>query len=392
MRPRLILAGLASGALAVSGLAALLPGATAAPVQQTGLATHTIHVCPTHVKPGQVTCFAIAVAYPNGKMMTSPTQIASAMTPADIQKAYGLTGLKSHGATVGIVDAYGYSGLEADLKVFRSTYDLPPCTIKNGCLKIVNQNGGTKHLPADNPGWDLEQALDVDMVSSACPDCNIVVVQGKYPSLKSLGKAVDTAVKLGAVAVSNSYGGGDHTDTADYDHPGVAITASTGDDGYQGGSYPASGSTVVAIGGTTLVKDSSKRGFTETAWSGAGSGCSRKNPQMPWQTKKMTSCKTKAMADVSGPANPGAGGLNIYYSGAWRQVGGTSESSPMIASVYALSGNTKGYPAKYPYAKTKYLYDITSGSNGSCGAPLCTSGKGWDGPTGIGSPHGVKGF
>jgi subtilase family serine protease len=98
------------------------------------------------------------------------------------------------------------------------------------------------------------------------------------------------------------------------------------------------------------------------------------------------------MADVSGPANPGAGGLSIYFQGHFTTVGGTSESTPMIAAIFALSGKTKGYPGQYIWQNPKQLYDIKSGSNGSCGAPLCTAGKGWDGPTGLGTPNGAGAF
>src|SRR4029079_13564402 len=183
-----------------------------------------------------------------------------------------------------IIDAFGYSNLEADLKVYRSTYGLPPCTTKNGCLTILDERGGTNY-PPDDTGWDLEQALDVDMVSAVCPDCKIVVVQGKAPNLKSLGPAVNTAAKVkGVVAISNSYGGGDNNNKPYYNHPGIAVVASTGDAGYTGGGdYPSSDSHVVAVGGTSVFPDSSRRGFHESAWSGAGSACARRNPQPNYQ-------------------------------------------------------------------------------------------------------------
>lgn len=390
MNRRMLSAGLAAGALAIAGLGAGVTGASAMPAhpQQS---THAVHACTTHPKAGEVTCFALAVANASGKRVVSDAPIPAAFTPDDIQAAYNLTGLKSKGRIVAVVDAYGYSGLEADLKVYRSTYGLPPCTVKNGCLMIRDERGGTDY-PPDNAGWDLEQALDVDMVSAACPDCRILVMQGKAPNLKSLGHAVSHAAKLGAVAISNSYGGGNQRNSHYYDHPGVAVTASTGDSGYQGGQYPASDTNVIAVGGTSVFKDGSSRGFNEKAWSGAGSGCSRQNPQPKWQQKVDTTCKFDAMSDVSGAADPSNGGLSIYYNGHFSQVGGTSESSPLIAAVYGLSGNVDGYPAEYLYQNTKKLYDVTTGTNGSCGAPLCTAGKGWDGPTGLGTPNGIGAF
>ncbi len=392
MNRKLIFAGVAAGALAVSGFAVGTTGASAVPTHDQ-VATHAVRACAPVTKPGQMACDALVLATASGKMVQSNAPLPAAFTPADFQKAYNLKGLKSGGATVAIIDAFGYSTLEADLKVYRSTYGLPPCTVKSGCLTILDERGGHNY-PPDDAGWDLEQALDVDMVSAACPDCKIVVVQGKAPNLKSLGHAVNTAAKIkGVVAISNSYGGGDSNNKPYYNHPGIAVVASTGDAGFTGGGhFPSSDSHVIAVGGTSVVPDGSQRGFHESAWSGAGSACARRNPQPNYQ-KGVTSCKNvDGAADVSAAANPGAGGASIYYNGHFQQVGGTSESSPLIGAVYALSGNTAGYPGKYLYRSVKDLYDITEGSNGSCGAPLCDAGKGWDGPTGLGTPNGIGAF
>jgi subtilase family serine protease len=369
----------------------VLPGASASTPQGSS-GNHAVRVCAAHPKPGYASCYAMAMADSSGKVIQSTKPLA-AFTPADFQKAYNLKGLKSHG-TVAIVDAFGYPTLEADLNAYRDFYKLPKCTTGNGCLKILDQRGGHQTPPTD-AGWDLEQALDLDMVSAVCPDCKIVIVQSDTNSFKNLGAAVNTAAKVkGVVAISNSYGadGADIKNKADYDHPGIAVTASTGDHGYQDASAPANMTSVIAVGGTTVVPDGSQRGFNETVWSGAGSGCSDTNKAPSYQDTKATKCKGDAMADVSAAANPGAGGASIYYNGHFSQVGGTSESSPLIAAVFGLSGKTKGYPGKYLWNNPKELYDITSGTNGSCGAPLCTAGKGWDGPTGLGTPNGDGAF
>lgn len=47
----------------------------------------------------------------------------------------------------------------------------------------------------------------------------------------------------------------------------------------------------------------------------------------------------------------------------------------------------------YSYNHTSSLFDVTSGSNGSCGGSyLCTGGVGYDGPTSNGTPNGTGGF
>src|SRR5262249_32864590 len=161
-----------------------------------------------------------------------------------------------------------------------------------GCLRILNQSGGTS-LPAFNLGWSQEQALDVDAVSAACPSCNILVVQSNSASFTDLGAAVNTAAaQPGVVAISNSYGGRDapaSTPGSFYTPPGIAATASTGDNGYKGGSYPASSSFVTAVGGTSLKMSGNTR-VSETVWSGAGSGCSTYNTAVAGSSSFDTGC------------------------------------------------------------------------------------------------------
>ena len=399
MRQWPVFAALASGALVVVAVGSTLPGAAGATPGATGAPeVRTVRACPANPRPGFATCLAVAVAGPDGKVLSSSRPLAG-FTPTDVQKAYNLTGLKSHGATVAIVDGNAYPDLESDLAKYRAQYGLPKCTTANGCLTIMNQRGGStppKHVVS---GWQLEQALDVDAVSAACPDCKIIMVQANTGGQKNLEKAVNTAAKQkGVVAISNSYILSyvhDHGMSPAYDHPGIAITAGTGDSGYKGGGFPADDPHVVAVSGTSIVPDGSKRGYTETAWAGTGSGCSVKknNPAPPWQKDAGTTCgKFKAIGDVSAAADPSRGGLVIVIHGNFSQVGGTSEATPLIAAVYALSGDTAGYPAKFPYQRSSNLYDITAGSNGACGVPLCTARKGWDGVTGVGTPNGVKGF
>lgn len=384
--------------LAVGVMTAVGQPAQAIPVMQ----LHAEKVCSDTPAPSYATCYAQKLVTSNGNTPSTSTPPASGLTPAQLQDAYKLTGLKSGGRTVAIVDAYGYPNLERDLGVYRSHFGLSACTVADGCLKIMNQTGGTS-LPATDVGWAGEQALDVDAVSAACPDCKIVVVQAKTASFANLGAAVVTASKQpGVVAISNSYGGSDASDATYskyYKFSGIAVTASTGDNGYQGASYPASSSYVTAVGGTSLNRATgTTRGWTESVWDGAGSGCSTLNAALPAAAAFNTGCSGRAMADVAAAADPSNGGMAVYYptsasASTWAQFGGTSEASPIISSVYALSGNTSGTANAIPYAHSSALYDVTSGNNGSCPTTQwCTARSGWDGPTGLGTPHGAGGF
>jgi subtilase family serine protease len=396
MRPIRRIAGLAVAVTtAVGGLALASPVTASASATAVPTYSHTrscaravggVAACAALLRTGGVTANA---ASPSG------------LGPADLQSAYALpSSTAGSGKTVAIVDAYDDPSAEADLGVYRSYYGLSACTTANGCFRKVNQSGGTTY-PARNGGWAEEISLDLDMASAICPNCKILLVEATSASFANLGAAVNRAAILGATSISNSYGGSDASDSsygAYYNHPGIAVTVSSGDGGY-GVEYPASSHYVTAVGGTTLTRATgTTRGWTETVWSGAGSGCSAYNTALTGASSFGTGCSRRAVADVSAVADPNTG-VSVYDSYAyqgyvgWLTFGGTSVSSPIIASVYALAGNTASIDNNYPYTHSTSLFDVTSGSNGSCStSQLCTARAGWDGPTGLGTPNGVGAF
>jgi subtilase family serine protease len=334
--------------------------------------------------------------------------------PPDLQSAYNLASAAASAGgsqTVAIVDAYDDTTAEADVGTYRSQYGIAACTTANGCFKKVNQSGVQGSYPSNNQSWSLEISLDLDMVSAICPKCHILLVEATSNSNANLYAAENTAARLGATEISNSYGGSesssDPSNNGFFNHPGIAITASSGDGGY-GVEFPAASPYVTAVGGTSLSTASGSRGWTETAWSGAGSGCSAYETEQSWQQALTPGCTHRAVADVSAVADPNTG-VNVYdsncsglnsllgncFSG-WGVVGGTSVASPVIASVYALAGNAASVTyGSYPYSNTSSLNDVTSGSNSSSGCSpsyLCTAGAGYDGPTGLGTPNGTGAF
>ncbi len=332
--------------------------------------------------------------------------LPSGYGPSDLRSAYNLSASGSPAQTVAIVDAFDDPAAESDLATYRSTYGLPACTTANGCFRKVNQSGAASPLPSPDVNWAGEISLDLAMVSAICPGCHILLLEGDASTVESLGTAVNTAVAMGAKFVSNSYGTPEPANAASYDssyyyHPGVVITASSGDTGY-GTQYPASGQGVTAVGGTSLTKaPGTARGWTETAWSGAGSGCSAAFPRPATQTNLNTGCGNRAVTDVSAVADPQTG-VAVYQSytsstmkPGWQVYGGTSVAAPVIAAVYALAGDPgpSDVPNSYPYAgPAGSLNDVTSGSNGTCAGTMCTAGPGWDGPTGLGTPDGLAAF
>jgi hypothetical protein len=370
------------------------------------------NVCSDAIAAGQARCFArvrtdsaAANAKPSrGRHVGDSATLGNggAYDPSYLQSAYNTpSATNGAGQTVAIVDAYDDPNAAADLSYYRSFFGLSACTTGNGCFTKVNQSGGTSY-PAANSSWGQETSLDLDMVSAICPNCKILLVEAQSASLADLGTAVDEAVALGANVVSNSYGGSEYasevSDNASYyDHPGVAVVVASGDSGY-GAQFPAASPDVTAVGGTTLNQTSNTgtRQATETAWSGAGSGCSAYEPKPTWQTD--TGCSNRTIADVSAVADPNTGVwvYDTYGNGGWSIFGGTSVATPIVGSLYALADNPSGgttLPDAYPYSDPAGLNDVTSGSNGSCGGSyLCTAGVGYDGPTGLGTPNSTPAF
>jgi subtilase family serine protease len=398
MRLRLAVSACAVCVLVMSAAGTALAAPPSSPGSQ-GLAHRP--VCPPVSGP-YARCDSQVRTHSDASPLATATY-TSGYAPADLMSAYKLPAAPVSGApTVAIVDAYDAPSAEADLGVYRAQFGLADCTTANGCFRKVNQRGVQNAPPAANSGWAQEISLDLDMVSAICPACHILLVEADSNSYANLGAAVNMAASMGATQISNSYGGSEGSgvttyDSSYYNHPGIDVTVSSGDNGY-GVEFPASSPHVTAVGGTSLSTSGSTRGWSESAWSGAGSGCSAYFAKPSWQTD--TGCARRTVADVSAVADPNTGVAvyDSYPSGGqagWMVFGGTSVASPIVAAVDALAGGrapTTTYGA-YPYTHHGDFFDIAGGSNGTCTAAyLCNAVVGYDGPTGVGTPNGTSAF
>ncbi len=417
-------------ALAAALVGSALPqaaGASAPGFSFTPSKTEPYAVC-GHARPGHSACLAILVPSasalsssrvprPSSPAVVSPslsgTGVGGGYAPADLRSAYNLPSeTAGSGQTVAIVDAFDDPKAESDLAVYRSHYGLPACTTANGCFKKVNQKGEAKY-PAAEAGWAVEISLDIDMVSAACPNCHILLVEATNNLNANLYAAEDEAATLGATEISNSYGGEEvsteTTSDSHFHHPGVSIFASAGDSGYEV-EYPAASQYVIATGGTVLTPASNSRGWSETVWKGTGSGCSLYEPKPAWQTAspKCTKRTNNDIAAVAAPETPVSVAdsyklpqeFEIGEPG-WTLVGGTSVSSPLMAGTMGLAnahtrsfGGADAYYVEASQNGTGVLDDVTSGTNTkegkeNCGNYLCNGEVGYDGPTGLGSPYGA---
>jgi subtilase family serine protease len=390
-----------------NGVQSTAPDMTSPAYVQRQIATgQFIPACPDAVSNGKH-CLALGIRDRGAVAMSENDGFGAVQGwgPSQLQTAYNITSiakLKKSKGLVAVIEFGGDPNIVSDLAMYRKQFGLAACGKKNNCIRVVNQSGQPSPLPAVNDGWLAEQSLDVDMVSANCPHCHILVVEAS----SNLETAAQVAQSFHPVAISNSWGGGEfngeqNDENSFFSDPGVAITASAGDGGY-GVIFPSAANTVSAIGGTSLRQASGPRGYSETVWSGSGSGCSQFIPETSWQQpieSKLGGCSNRFVSDVAYEADPNTG-VAVYESIAgdgespgWQVWGGTSVGSPAIAAIYALSKNTTGVPASIAYGNPLALYDVTSGSNGSCSpAYLCTGEVGYDGPTGLGTPNGVGAF
>jgi hypothetical protein len=315
-------------------------------------------------------------------------------TPSNLQAAYNLPSVsRGSGQIVAVVDAYDNPNVASDLAMYRSYFGLPPANFTK-----FNQEGQQRNYPPRCDGHDVwcdEIDLDVEMVSAACPNYTIYLIEADKDN--DLGTAEKEAVTLGAHIISNSWTYGPVT-KGEFASPGVVYVAAAGDHHY-GSLPPAAFANVVSVGGTWLSKRNGR--YKEVVWPWTGGGCAKHFAKPSWQ--RDPSCTDRTQNDVAAVADNVAE-YDSYgsYSG-WETVGGTSVSTPLIAGVFGLAGNASSQHAgKRVWTLTaeqrkKYLHTIRDGTDGSCGGNyLCTAGTGqyftYSGPTGWGTPNGIGAF
>jgi hypothetical protein len=380
---------------------------------------------------GLTTSAAEQAAQPPGGASPAVTYkhpFAGYLTAQSLHAAYTLPNEAAASSlqTIAVVDAYDDPSAEADLGVYDETFGLPACTTANGCFRKINQEGHASPLPQKEGEWASEISIDVQMAHAICQGCRVLLVEANNEEFASLGAAVNAAVNAGATEISNSYAGPEEPalaaifseyNTAYYDHPGVVVTASSGDCGYLNeaclgkagtADFPADSPDVVAVGGTAL--ESAGETWSSTVWAEGGSGCSSIFSAPLWQADvadfAATGCGSeRSIADVAAIGDPETG-VDVYDSTpegngsptGWGVWGGTSVASPIVAAEFALAGGAHGvpYPAATLYShagEADALYDVVSGSNGSCaGRTACQAVVGFDGPSGLGSPVGLDAF
>jgi kumamolisin len=295
-------------------------------------------------------------------------------------------------AAIAIVDAYDDPGAAKDLAKFSKQFGLPPAN-----FQVVFATGSR---PFNDPGWEIEESLDVQWAHAMAPHAKLYLVEAASNSFFDLLTAEAVAASIvadeGGGVVSNSWGGSEFADETAYDSffsfPGVVYTASAGDG--PGVLYPSASPNVVGVGGTTLSRNANGVFIFESAWNSTGGGLSEFETTPSYQ-KGVTKVvgNHRGIPDVSAEADPNSG-LWVFDSGngGWYIVGGTSASSPIWAGIVSAAGNNSGsseaeLTAIYKNRNNKeHFNDIKSGVCGPWNGNLTEPG--YDLCTGVGSPVG----
>jgi subtilase family serine protease len=323
----------------------------------------------------------------------SPSGGGCGFVPTDLQTRYNLTPYLGNGSgkIVAVIDAGDDPTASSDLAEYRSQFGL-------GTANLIkyNEDGLQKNYPpsCDNYGFCLETALDIEMVSASCPLCTIYLIETKGP-INDFEKAEASAVKLGATIVSNSwicYGDwkcGDRKFPKYFRAKHVTFLAGSGDFGENEIGGPSVLDSVVAVGGTQITKSGST--YSESVWDDAGGGCATPSavggkgvPKPKWQDN--SGCNYRSDADVSAQAgcSPGVAEYSSQYEG-WVDTCGTSVATPLLAGIYALTGNAKKHHTGKKFWEAQFESDLYDACASSCLFDTYSYQGGWGSPDGIGA-------
>lgn len=337
---------------------------------------------------------------------------------------------------IAIVDAYDNPDAASDLATFDAEWGLAAV---NFTKVYANGNGDCKTPPA-NAGWAVEESLDIEWAHVFAPKAAIVLVEACSSSFTDLFYAEQVAFdylesNFGGGEVTNSWGGTEFSGENSYDplfssfnygSAPIQAFASAGDSGC-GAQYPSVNPWIVSAGGTSVIRNATTQKFTsESCWSGSGGGTSTYET---WSNTWTGGSNMGAWADFQYPilgqanrgtpdmsfnADPNSGvwvdseyGFGCTAQPCWSPVGGTSVSSPSLASIVNRAGNKLSSFYEFPVDSYGYFttqqnnmiysqlgstlayktnfYDVKTGSNG------CTVKASWDYCTGVGSPRGLLG-
>jgi subtilase family serine protease len=371
-------------------------------------------------------------------------------SPQQMQKAYGMTALYSHGDTgkgkkILIVDSFGSPTIQHDLDVFSTSFHLPRTHVQ-----IIQPSGKVPTFDpndSDMAGWAVETTLDVELAHTMAPGATIVLAETPVSETEGLQglpemmHAEQWAMNHHlADVISQSFGAGEAT----FNHPKsdiesvrfafkqaarqhVTVLAASGDTGaadydrsgtnvlpFRQGSWPASDPLVTAIGGTQIFLDANgHRTKPDAVWNesaifqdsvAGGSGLSKVFDRPSYQNGvKRVVGDERGYPDISMNAAVYESPI-LYWSipgqgtGFILGVGGTSAATPLFAGFVAVADQAAGHdlgllnPRLYALHDGEHSgeVDVTRGNNDTPAVKGFPATRGYDLATGWGTINGAQ--
>jgi subtilase family serine protease len=402
-RKAVLTAGTGVLIVGLGGLASLstsaVAGATAATAAHQAEATVTI-------RPGVLHSKHASAQPPTTADCESAYQVAC-YEPAQIQQAYNLPELYSHGingrgTTIVIVDSYGSPTIQSDLATFDQQFGLPAPP----SFQIIQPAGAVPPYDptnADMVGWAGETSLDVEYAHTIAPDANILLVETPvdetegvtgFPQIVQAEEYVLQHYQ--ADVISQSFSATEQTFPSlasieslrgayisAYQHH-VTVLSAAGDSGVanveQDGetyylfpttNWPPSDPLVTGVGGTQLHLDANGNHTSpDTVWNdtynvatnqfiegdngpnplagGGGESVWFSRPSYQDGVQNVVG-HSRGVPDISmsGACN---GSVDVYMSfgglpaPGWYPTCGTSEATPLFAGIVALAAQVAGHP------------------------------------------------
>ena len=353
---------------------------------------------------------------PAGAGPSAARTLIPSLSPDDIRRAYALPKTGAPGQTIAVVVAYNDRYAQKDLNAYSEVYSVPPCTVRNGCLRILNEHGSPAPLPGAAPTgdtWTAKASIGIELARGICHSCKVMLVEANTAGIDDLSKAVGAAAAKGATVIETSFAVSDsqQLDASDgryYSRAHAVVVAAVGEgaanDGYGGGvNFPSALGSVLAVGGTELKLGDTGPWVGERAWSDSVSGCSLYQAAPGWQAAeaRAVGCQgRRSVADLAAMAEPGTAihitGIGVP-GGPWYSASQTSVSASIIAATIGLAGSMGSREAQTLYAHARSdpgaFHHILGGENATnCSSPICMAGPGYNGPTGLGTPFGLAAF
>jgi len=284
-----------------------------------------------------------------------------ALPPRDFQNTYDAGGTPAGKSTsIALFTEGSLTQVYKDLRRAESAYGLPRVPVTQ--VNVGPQSGDTSGLDE----WDMDTQTSTAMATSvnhlylyntgSLSDASIVP---DIAAFVNADKARAMSASIGGCDIE-PYLDGSLVTTDEIQEQGAmqgqTLFASSGDNGAgceyaasvgaptvpPGTNWPSSGEYSTAVGGTSLLTDSSGHRKTELGWVGSGGGISEVESPGWWTQDSDPGYAAagvsggRAVPDVALDADPNTfTAANVYVNGQPTGVGGTSLASPLMLGAWA---------------------------------------------------------